>query len=411
VRSREARLRAGGTQVAIAPRVRSFAFFAFALLACSSPTALPDGGVPDAGTGGAGGVTTFLPDGGGAGGATPSLPDAGLDASPGLSASVSSPVPIASFTGGVVAAGTVFNVLVAGESIPVIGAAAGGAAPYTFVWRSSLDGDLGTGDHATLTPSLGDHALVLVVTDAAGASVESAPVPLHVLPPTFDWSHVRRPSAPPAAGDWMTPVRYQSQCGSCWAFAALAVMEAQLNIQAGDPTLDVDLAEQDVIDCDTYNLGCIGGGTEQSLDGYLHDVGAPSEGCDPFAGHDATCLAACKDGSTPGRYRVESTSAAISPPGAAHDAVQAWMRYQLVKHGPIARSIVNMDGYDPQTHLCAAVGGDHYVAVVGYDHAAGLWLAKNSWGKSWNGNGYFEIAYGNCAIDASATFVDRVLTP
>jgi hypothetical protein len=387
---------------------------ALTLLACSSPAALPDAGLPDAGrTGGAGGTGGALPDAGpgGAGHAGGAAPEAGVDAAAALVAEIQSPTAIEALPSGEIPSGTVLNAIVAGETIAVVGRAAGGAEPYTFAWRSSLDGVIGAGDHATLTPSAGDHDLVLVVTDALGVSVESAPLPLHVLPPIFDWSHVRRPSAPPAAGDWMTPVRYQAQCGSCWAFAALAVMEAQLNIQAQNPDLDVDLAEQDVVDCDTYNLGCIGGGTEQSLDGYLHDVGAPPESCDPFAGNDATCTAACKDGSTPGRYRVESTSFVVFPFGGTNDAVQVWMRYQLVKHGPIARSIINMNGYDPKTHLCAAVGGDHYVAVVGYDHAAGLWLAKNSWGKSWNGNGYMEVAYGNCAIDASATIVDRVLTP
>lgn len=70
-----------------------------------------------------------------------------------------------------------------------------------------------------------------------------------------------------------------------------------------------------------------------------------------------------------------------------------------------------MYGYDPATQQCAALGGDHYVVVTGYDHAAGLWIAKNSWGASWNGDGYFEVAYDNCAIDAAATIVDAVLAP
>jgi C1A family cysteine protease len=227
----------------------------------------------------------------------------------------------------------------------------------------------------------------------------------------FDWSHVRRPAAPPDAGDWMTPVRNQERCGSCWAFAALAVVEAQYNIQNGDPDLDLDLSEQWLIDCDAHSVGCAGGGTEQALEGYLQDEGVPVESCDPFLGGDDVCLPDCRDGSTPALFRVAGISQVVTVPGGARDATQAWMRYQLVHHGPIARAIVSMYGYDPVTHRCSPASGDHYVAVVGYDHGQQLWIAKNSWGSSWNGDGYFEIAYGECAVDVAATIVDAVVAP
>jgi hypothetical protein len=327
-----------------------------------------------------------------------------------LNVLVSGPTPIESLSAITIPAGTVLNVIVTGESIAVSASASGGTEPYTYTWRSDRDGNVGSGASASLALSEGDHEITVDVGDALGAR-GSASLTMHVLPSTFDWSHMRRPSAPPAAGDWMTPVRHQQTCGSCWAFAALAVVEAQLNIQSGSPDLDVDLSEQTVIDCDTHSLGCIAGASEQSLSGYLHDVGAPIESCNPFLGDDDMCLAGCRDGATPPRYRVESTTMVVPEVGSPRDAVQAWMRYQLVHHGPIARTIQDIYGYDPSTHRCSPTGGSHYVAVVGYDHAARLWIAKNSWGPGWNGNGYFDVEYGYCAIDASATIVDRVIAP
>jgi hypothetical protein len=193
--------------------------------------------------------------------------------------------------------------------------------------------------------------------------------------------------------------------------AAVAAVEAQLNIQAGDPTLDINLSQQDVIDCDTHSIGCRGGATEQALSGYMLEVGVPLESCVPFVGHDDVCRTSCVDGSSPARYLVSSTSWVSAEPGGSRAAVRAWMQYQLVNHGPIPRSIINMLGYDPATHLCESGGGDHYAVVVGYDHTAGLWLLKNSWGPTWNGDGYFEVAYDNCAVDASATIVDAVVAP
>jgi len=45
--------------------------------------------------------------------------------------------------------------------------------------------------------------------------------------------------------------------------------------------------------------------------------------------------------------------------------------------------------------------GGHVLAIVGYDGnpANGYWICKNSYGKSWNGNGYVNIAYGGSAAD------------
>lgn len=352
-----------------------------------------------------------------AGGAEGERPEAGgsdagaPDAQQAFDVRVVSPVRIETVANSQLPAGIVLNALVVGDAIHVSGQASGGAAPYAFRWRSDVDGDLGTGAEADLSPTEGTHELVLVATDANGVTSTSAPMPLHVLPVVFDWSHVRRPTAPPAAGNWMTPVDHQGTCGSCWAMAAVAAAEAQINIQAGNPALDVNLSQQDVIDCDPNSLGCVGGGTEQALNGYMHDVGVPLESCIPFVGHDDVCRSTCVNGSKPVRYKIASTSYVLSPPGGSHDAVRTWMHYQLVHHGPIPRTIVNMNGYNPTTRQCAPQGGDHYAVVTGYDHASRSWILKNSWGPSWNKDGYFEVAYDHCAVDVSARIIDAVIGP
>jgi predicted secreted protein len=53
-----------------------------------------------------------------------------------------------------------------------------------------------------------------------------------------------------------TVVKNQGSCGSCWAFAAVAVLEANIKIIDGD---DVDLAEQYLVSCATDQSGCNGG--------------------------------------------------------------------------------------------------------------------------------------------------------
>jgi len=57
-------------------------------------------------------------------------------------------------------------------------------------------------------------------------------------------------------------LRNQGHCGSCWAFGTIAVAEKHywnLNRQ------QVDLAHQELLDCDTYDSGCNGGSTVSGL--------------------------------------------------------------------------------------------------------------------------------------------------
>ena len=73
------------------------------------------------------------------------------------------------------------------------------------------------------------------------------------------------------SSDWddegyVTPVRDQGFCGSCWAFTASAVIESNLLIYSDKPynvnTLHV--SEQQQVDCVYSSPGCDGGTSEDS---------------------------------------------------------------------------------------------------------------------------------------------------
>lgn len=54
----------------------------------------------------------------------------------------------------------------------------------------------------------------------------------------------------------MTPVKDQFKCNACYAFSAVAAVEAHHKIRTGGA---VSLAEQEIVDCSRRNKGCVGG--------------------------------------------------------------------------------------------------------------------------------------------------------
>ena len=53
---------------------------------------------------------------------------------------------------------------------------------------------------------------------------------------------------------FVSPVRNQEACGSCYSFASMAMIEARLLI-ASNNTLKVVLSPQDVVSCSEYAQG------------------------------------------------------------------------------------------------------------------------------------------------------------
>ena len=92
------------------------------------------------------------------------------------------------------------------------------------------------------------------------------------LPERWDWRDVHGLS-------YVPPVRSQGSCGSCYASATVAMLEARLAIASGGrvrPRLSV----QEVLECSPYSQGC-GGGFPYLVGKYLTDAGVVSDMCFP----------------------------------------------------------------------------------------------------------------------------------
>ena len=71
------------------------------------------------------------------------------------------------------------------------------------------------------------------------------------LPDAWDWRNV-------SGVNYVPSVRNQGNCGSCYAFSAMGMIESRLRV-ATKNNLVVNLSPQDIVSCSSYSQGCEGG--------------------------------------------------------------------------------------------------------------------------------------------------------
>ncbi|GEM_PF-1479376 len=252
--------------------------------------------------------------------------------------------------------------------------------------------------------------------------------PVIIIPHCFDWRGSVEGEVPNSMGDgttnWMTSIKNQGSCGSCWAFSTLGVTESKYHIEQNRPLAtfqDLDLSEQWIVSTcyleslkESYgnNYGQCNGGWPTYVMQYLMSDMVVTEECWNYKDVDGQQYHSnCPDMS------VSTTSADWGISGYNRQTLLsvAAMKSKIVNGGPVAVLIsMRVAGYTGylvnDAVICPSTSQyDHGVIIVGYCDdpqipSGGYWIVKNSWGNSWtygaitSADGTFKVAYDNCLI-------------
>jgi C1A family cysteine protease/putative hemolysin len=218
------------------------------------------------------------------------------------------------------------------------------------------------------------------------AATETGKDILGDAPSSFDWRNY----------NMTTSVKNQASCGSCWAFAAVGGMEAKIEIERNDTIFDADLSEQDLVSCGVplgyyggHDGGCDGASLDDPLN-YIRDTGITDEECFSYTATDSACTEKCNSSSRR-NWKINNWTAISS----------SQMKSYLVERGPLVASLDVSDAtWDNGIARCSILNySDHALVIVGYNDTGQYWILKNSWGNTWNGDGYFKMGYGECNIE------------
>ena len=147
------------------------------------------------------------------------------------------------------------------------------------------------------------------------------------LPSSWDWRNVN-------GVNYVSDVRNQGGCGSCYAFSSMGMLESRVNIITNNTRRHV-FSTQDIVSCSSLSQGCEGGFPYLVAGRYAKDYGVVEEGCNPYIGKDGSCSTKhCAKHYSSGYNYVGGYYG-----GCSEDA----MKQALVENGPLS---VSFEVYD-----------------------------------------------------------------
>jgi parallel beta-helix repeat protein len=214
------------------------------------------------------------------------------------------------------------------------------------------------------------------------------------LPSYFSWRDIE-------GTDFVTPIRDQSPFHSCETFALVGALETMVQYEVGYP-FGCDLSEAHLF---FYSGGNLDWGSYPENDSqYLVDYGVPDEACWPYPDEVKQYPLNTTSPDWQNRtVKIKNWSYLPDDPIAIKNA--------LINNGPVPTYFVVYKDFwyykrGIYQHRWGELIAPHYVTIVGWNDNPGYWIIKNSWGKSWGNNGWFNIKYGECSIEKKSFYLE-----
>ena len=224
----------------------------------------------------------------------------------------------------------------------------------------------------------------------AGAAPAVSPVPLAAgsgVSAAVDWRN--RFGWP-----WITKIKDQGPCESCWVFSAVGVVEAMTRIEHAIWSLR---SEGDVHD--GLGASCAQTGSPTTAFDWMKTNGVADPGCWPY----------------------ETTNAAYKPTADRNGRTVKLVDYVTLSNiddqkswidnvGPLSACFTvynDFFGYSTGVYTAnpsTGVAGGHCIVIVGYDDSKQAWLVRNSWNTGWGMDGYCWFGYGQAGIDSNVKY-------
>ena len=186
--------------------------------------------------------------------------------------------------------------------------------------------------------------------------------------------------------NFLSPVKNQGRCGSCWAFATTTSIETFMRKK--NFTIE-RLSEQELVDCSEKNHGCNGGIMHEAMNYIIEKEGLATDEEYPYNASNSACKINTTRafGSNISEYMFTipksifdlKYSVQQNPVTIAIDANNVFFRFYKT-------GIIDVPRNESQEL-------NHAVLLVGYDYdEKGLyWIIQNSWGEKWGMDGFCKV--------------------
>jgi len=226
--------------------------------------------------------------------------------------------------------------------------------------------------------------------------------------------------------NWVTSVKNQGSCGSCWAFATVGVLESLMKTYYNAPSLDLDLSEQELVSCsgagvrdkNGREIPCNGGYVDKALD-YIKlnsNNSLVDEQCFSYSATEASCSNKCSSSNDNIRTINRSWVAGSNTIASNDMEKENYIKRLIIEKGSLITNVISLW---------------HYMTLVGFDTDSSdgktIWIFKNSWGAAWGANplrggqqynwgiyeqqGYANAGYAYVKLEMSNTHFDIVELP